>query len=303
MSENKEEFRRGIGGSDAAKILGVSKFGGPIDVYRKIVEGHDYPENIAMTRGKLLEPVIRELYRMETGAALEGPKRIRKDWARASLDDVAIREGQRIVVEYKSANIRQAHEWGDADDDIPTDYRIQVAWYLHWSGLARADLAVFLGGADLHIYPVSRDLELESMVLEGCERFYRDHIVAKKPPEVDGSWSCSEWLKERYPVDKGPVIQADEVAEEWARKLFAARAAKERAEKDEYEARNKLISRIGDAAGIEGDGWRISYTQTKGKPTLDVKALCAAFGIKDSDLSRYEKRTPYRMFRPTERKS
>lgn len=66
--------RRGIGGSDVAAILGLSKWHSPLDVYRdKIGEGADQPDSPAMEWGRRLEPVIREKYAEATGLAVEKP--------------------------------------------------------------------------------------------------------------------------------------------------------------------------------------------------------------------------------------
>jgi putative phage-type endonuclease len=296
------EFRAGIGGTDIPAIVGIDKYRGPLDVYARIVEGKETEDKEAFLRGRLMEPVIRELYQYRTGAALKGPRKIRDGWVRANLDDVAIRDGVERVAEFKSANIRVAHEWGDGDDDVPPSYLLQCQWYMHWARIPFCDLAVFLGGADLHVYELRADLDLQSMLIEAAERFWRDHVETKTPPPVDGSWSSSEWLRARFPVERGPVMVADTQDEEIARRLFAAREAKAAAEREEYAARNALIMRIGDAAGIEGQGWRVSYKQTKGKPSTDWEAVCAEAGVPKELIEKHTKRSPFRMFRPTETK-
>jgi predicted phage-related endonuclease len=163
-------------------------------------------------------------------------------------------------------------------------------------------LAVLLGGDELRIYTLRADLELHSLLLEQSERFHRDHILARVPPPVDGSWSCSEWLRARYPIDRAPVMRADAETERIGRELLAARAAKDTAEAREYAARNALISIMGEAAEVEGDGWRVSYKTTKGRPVIDWDAIAAEAKVPTALIEKHTKRTPFRMFRVTERK-
>ena len=69
---NEEWLRwrqKGLGGSDIAPILGISKWSSAIDIWlSKTNQKHDeVVENEAMTWGKILEPVIRDRFREVTG--------------------------------------------------------------------------------------------------------------------------------------------------------------------------------------------------------------------------------------------
>jgi putative phage-type endonuclease len=301
MTTPEHDYRRHIGATDSPALLGLHPYKSPHDVWARIVEGRKTPQNKAMLRGLRLEPVVREMYLDETGAKLLGPERLfhpAHDWLGASLDD---RTAERVV-EFKTASLRKLNEWGEeGTDEVPPHYLVQVQHQMLVSGLPAGDLAVLLGGDELRIYQFTADLELQSLILETCERFQRNYIETKLPPPVDDSTSCAEWLKDRYSVERGPILQAGAGAEAIAQRLLQARAALEAAEVAERGARNELIDYIKDAAGIEGNGWRVSYKSSKGRATLDVDALCSAHGIDATERERYTKRTPYRVFRLTDR--
>ena len=79
-----EARKSGLGGSDIAAVLGLSKWASPMDVwYQKRGLVDPLEESNAMRRGRLLEPAIAEWYAEETGLQVEdreempvvGPKR------------------------------------------------------------------------------------------------------------------------------------------------------------------------------------------------------------------------------------
>jgi putative phage-type endonuclease len=68
--EQLELRRSGIGGSDIAAILGLSPYATPLDVFRSKVENYVQSDSWAFRRGRLLEPVVAQIYAEETGAML-----------------------------------------------------------------------------------------------------------------------------------------------------------------------------------------------------------------------------------------
>jgi predicted phage-related endonuclease len=134
--------------------------------------------------------------------------------------------------------------------------------------------------------------------MESCAKFWRDYVETKTPPPIDGSASCSEWLKTNYPNDARPVVDAPPGAEKWARQLREARAALEVAEAKEKEARNQLVALIGDAAGIRGSDWSVSYRQAKGRASTNWEAVCREAHVSPVLIEKHTARTPYRVFRP-----
>lgn len=300
MGLTPEELKL-IGGSDAAAIVGVSPYASAHDVYARIVEGAVTEETRPMRRGTLLEPVIRSMAAEELGMKFLGPRKLRfKGWGRASLDDVALVDGAEEVAEFKSVGPFADGEYGEPGTDaIPPQHVCQVQVYMAATGMPRANLVALFGTDDLRQYVVPADAELQGMLFEAMERFWVDNVLTRTPPLVDGSSSCAEALARRFPKVTAPLLPADKDAETWAQILREARAAKDAAESAEKNARNHLLERIGDAEGIEGAGWRITYKETKGKPSVDWQALCFEAKVPPELVKKFTKRTPYRVFRPS----
>ena len=63
-----EERRKGIGGSDAAKVMGLSRWGGPFSVYQDKVNGVKAPvDSEAVHFGNVLEDVVAQEFSRREG--------------------------------------------------------------------------------------------------------------------------------------------------------------------------------------------------------------------------------------------
>lgn len=286
LSDEQKAFRSsGMGGTDVAELVS----GSPLKVYAKKVDGLEVEDNMPMLIGRSLEPGLRALFAAVTGARLLGPALVRHPRhtiAIGSLDDVA--DDPSRVVEFKTANTFARDQWGDGPDDVPERYLIQCQWYMGVTGLPRADLAVLLGGADFRVYELHADPELFGILLTQAERFWRNHVVTKRPPSVDGSEFSKEWLGQHFSGDKaGILVPADANAEALAAQYRRARAEREAAEEEENAARNQLCALIGDAGGMVGKDWRISWKRTKDGERVDWESLAKAYTPTPAEIQKF----------------
>ena len=306
LTDDQKRVRRtAIGGSEIAAVAGLDPYATALDVWRSKVEGYEREQTPAMRRGQLLEPVIASIYAEESRVVLEESGTIRhptRPVAVATPDRIALWPDGRRVLEIKSANSRMTREWGEpGTDEIPRAYLCQVLWELACAGLERADLAVLIAGDDFRIYHLYRDVELEGLLLEKAEKFWRDHVDTKTPPPIDGSDSCDAWLAARHPRSiTSSVIESTPEAEELMWTLRGARHAIEAAEVIESDAKNKLKALVGDASGmIGGHGrWKISW-KSQSRNSIDVDALISALGISPETVAKYTIQKSTRVFRPS----
>lgn len=292
-----EEMRL-IGGSDVPALLGLSKYRNAFDVFARIKEGKETPDNKILRRGRLMEPVIRQMAVEDLGLTLLGPRKLKdpkRPYVRASLDDVNAGASGEEVMEFKSVSSYARDDYGDAGTDmVPESHLAQSQFYVRRLGAPRARLVALIGLDDLREFILESDAEFQDICDAAVDRFHTDHVLTGKPPAIDGSTSCEAWLKERFRSHSKEMLQATPEGEAWAKRYHAARLAREEAGKMEKEARNNLINLIGSSEGLVGDGWRVSFGEQKGKVGVDVAALKAA-GLYD----KYTKRgTAYRVFRP-----
>lgn len=250
-----------------AKICGVSKYGSPWDAYRQLVEGYQVETTLPMKVGKALEKeLLPELYRAATpGLKLYPPQEVTlEDWARGHLDGVGENaDGERWVVEYKTASIRTVKEWGAMEDQIPTDYLCQVQFYMLLTGLRKSEVAVLLGNEDFQVRTIHFDADFAERMEDTCKRFWVDHVLTQRPPPIDFSDACKAWLLERNPP---PEERKEEMLEPTEDELEILKDWRE-AKKQQDQAgqllalcRNRIDERIGAAKGIKG----VALKTTKG---------------------------------------
>jgi predicted phage-related endonuclease len=189
---------RRIGGSDIAKLLGLSRYGGEREVYQRIVEGVDTEWNAVMARGTMMEPVLRAEGQRLLGLELETVESdyvesAEHEFAHAQIDDLARWQGQPVVVEYKSQS-QFAPGWlhGTDGDEIPAGYAAQVAWQLMVTGRELALVVVGFGQdvkatgdfelSNVTSYEVQRDEQFEAYCLHVARTFWEQHVLRLVPP-------------------------------------------------------------------------------------------------------------------------
>lgn len=180
-----EQRRQGIGGSDCAVVMGLSKWKSSYQLYleKRGEVSDDQPDNEAMLWGRELEPVIRQQYANRTGRLVRADIGIIKSpeypFMLANVDGLT--EDQRVL-EIKTA--RTASGWGEeGTDQVPEAYLLQVQHYMAVTGLPVADVAVLIGGSDFRIYEVPANPELHELIIEAEAEFWR-RVVDGNPPEI-----------------------------------------------------------------------------------------------------------------------
>jgi putative phage-type endonuclease len=255
--------RGGIGSSDAPAILGLSSFKTPFDVYLDKVEGFSPAQSFNAELGDLLEPVVLELYRRQSGATkLERPgqtvKHLQRPLILSSPDAIAyFQETEHRIVEAKALRYR-SEEWGDeGSDGIDEAYLIQsqvhmaVARSVVGDLIAQVDVPVLFGASEFRVYRVPWDEELANLVIEECEKFWRDHVEAKRPPSMDGSRGAPAWLKKKFPRDTKPLIEATPEDFDLALELCGAKRNLVAAKGAYRDHENRWKQRIGEATGVK----------------------------------------------------
>ncbi|MFW9929136.1 MAG: lambda-exonuclease family protein, partial [Candidatus Thorarchaeota archaeon] len=146
LTEKDLNLRKtGIGGSDVAKICGVSKYGSPLTVYNE-KKGLNEPQkkSIALELGTLLESWISQKYQNTTGNKVTNhPPLIRHkkyDFMIGNVDGII--EDKNILLEIKTERNRM--NWGQENSNhIPFEYLCQVTHYLSITNLSLAHIFVF----------------------------------------------------------------------------------------------------------------------------------------------------------------
>lgn len=257
---NLDLRRVGIGGTDAAAILGLSPWATPLDVWlRKRGLAKDQPQSEAMYWGAALEPVVADRFAKDTGKTLWTPEQVyhhpQHDFLIGMPDRLVV--GENVGLEIKTANAFSASKWGDPGTDaVPVQYLVQCAHYMAVLGFPTWYLAVLIGGSDYRVYVIRRDLQVENDIIARLCEWWQRHMIGGEQPEIPGGKSADEWLRDRFPRHELPeLVESVPDAERWASELRRAQKDAEAAEARVSAAKNNLKALIGEAAGMRGAGW------------------------------------------------
>jgi putative phage-type endonuclease len=208
--EWKQARRKGIGGSDAAAVAGVSRYKSPLQVYlEKIGEIENNVDNEYVHFGKILEEVVAKEFEERTGKKVRRVNSIlihpEYPWMIANIDRKIV--GEDAVLECKTTSAYNAKEW---KENVPQEYIIQVQHYLAVTGYPKAYIAVLIGGNHFEWREIERDEELIKKLID-VEKDFWFHVEAKIPPEVDGSEASTKILETLYhdSVDKEILLPQD----------------------------------------------------------------------------------------------
>ena len=264
-----EERRKGIGGSDAPVVCGLSKRKSPYELWlEKRGEAPEAEDTEPMFWGRTLEPVIRQRYANETGKVVEVPGKIlvhpKHPWMIANVDGII--PGERVL-EVKTA--RTAEGWGEeGTDEVPQAYLIQVQHYLAVTGLPVADVAVLIGGQDYRTYEVPADDEAQEMIIER-EVVFWERVKHGPAPEP----TTFKALQAKFgSASREARVQADAECLEAYTALLEIKALKAQEER----LKTVIMKKLGAADTlVEGD--RVLVTWKAGKPSrrFDAKAFQA----------------------------
>lgn len=307
-SEQQAIRSTAIGGSEIAAVVGLNPWMRPIDVWERKVGVAPTTNTGHTRRGQYLESGLLEWYRdeliarrgntvmVERGRTMRHPTAARV----VATPDGLVYDGKTLdrVVEIKSPGWRTQEHWGEpGTDQIPLYYVPQVTWEMAVAGAPRADVWVLMGDESA-LYTVDYDAALFGELADAAVRFWRDHVETKRPPPPDGSDSYSEHLARRFPrPERAELLTATLEDESLASEYREAREASKRAELQEKELRQRLETRIGEAEGLTGAGWKILYRAQKGRAVVDAKAIAAE--APDLVAKHTREGAPFRVFRPT----
>jgi putative phage-type endonuclease len=277
MDEDYKKLRReGVGGSDAAAILGLSPWKSAMDVWLEkkglAEERNDPNRDFLLDLGTQLEPVIARCYERQTGVKLTLPFPLQ--WThkkypvlRGSPDRFV--EGVSRGVELKSEN-QFSDQFGEpGTDQVPYHYLVQCAHYMAVLDYDVWDVALLHGGTRFAVYTIHRDKELEASMTEQLLDWWERYIVKDVPPDVDGSGAWKVYLRKKYPVNLLPIKQGDEETLNLVKKLEWAGVSAAACAAIEEETKNRLKLLIGEHDGIQGEFGKITWKKTKDSESVD----------------------------------
>lgn len=277
----------GIGASEIAAIAGLNPYASPWDVWlRKTGQAEEFTGNKFTEWGHRLEPAIRQAYSDETGATIYVPSEslFHKEvtWARATPDGIVL-DGERWdrLLQCKNVGTWVEKAWSDAP---PVYVQLQEQWEMWITGLARADVAVLIGGSEFRYYTVPRDDAMISNLVTIAEDFWR-RVETRTPPEIDDSDACAGHFEKRFAKADAIELPADgyleTLIEEWHHLHQQTKDIKVRTET----IRNHLRRAMADAGAdrIASSRGTVRLQRSGGAPSTNWALVAQLQGTKHPD--------------------
>lgn len=265
----------GIGGSDVAAILGLSKYKTPLAVYlEKRGEADPTPDNPAMRWGRYLEPAVRQAYADETGREVRVPTdMIRHPLYEHMLANLDGFTDDRRIFEAKTA--RSADGWGESgSDQVPQPYLLQVQHYMEVTGFEVADVAVLIGGSDFRLYEVPADRELQDMLIDAEAEFWQRVQRAEPPEPVSYADVQARWGRE----SRTDLVMADDAVLRAVLQLRELKVQREHLDLAEEEWKAVVMKALGEFDTlVDGSGKTLAtWRAAKAAQRFDAAAFKAA---------------------------
>ncbi len=186
--------RYGIGGSDAAAILGISPWRTARDLYydklgvAEIVADED--NWVQLEIGTLLEPLVARIFAKKTRLRVYQRKAMfrhpKYPWMLADLDYlVELPDGGTAILEIKTTNYNARDNWWyNGEEIVPVYYETQGRHYMAVMNIDRVYFCCLYGNSkdEVIIRHLDRDEAYEEELIELEEAFWRDHVLSRTPP-------------------------------------------------------------------------------------------------------------------------
>ena len=273
---SEEEFRagrrKGIGGSDAGAIMGMSKYKSPFMIACEKLGRVTKPgDTDATRRGKRREPWLRNIledwFLEETGVKIEVFKSpamyrsVANPFMVANLDGFVKHPEHGLgVLEIKTASEFMMGEW--AFDSVPDSYYAQGQHYDSVMGLPYTLFFAEVGDTFLYRIAPRNEKFVGSMVVQE-EGFWRDYIEQGRLPEPSGLDSEDDYLMQLYGHSESEAMLSLPDMAEAAGRYDLINAQLKALEAEKKELQNVFKSRIGEAKGAVVGGYKATWSRFK----------------------------------------
>lgn len=256
--------KKGIGGSDVAKIAGISKWESPIGVWMSKTGRKPVNENVSPFAewGHRLENVVAEKFKEETGLPTINTNKVFRSiqfpFMIANLDRLIVDEhGDNIsFLEVKTAHEYTKDKWDVGK--IPDDYMLQVQHYMAVMGFEYCYVAVLIGGNDYRHYKILRDYAMIGNIISIEEGFWA-LVKDDTPPEptfADDTETVKSLFADRsFEENEFLPAEADELAEKY-KEMGEQIKELEVAQK---ECKNRLVAMLGKKDEAKSEKFKVSF--------------------------------------------
>jgi predicted phage-related endonuclease len=236
-------------------------------------------DSLPLRFGSFAEAFVASEYSRETGFSLIHDESIyihpEHSFISAHIDRFVLEHGSPTptrILECKTANPFASSDWGEVgSDEVPLSYLCQSIWYMAITNINKVDLAVLFGNSDFRIYEITRDLELESAILQKANLFWSECVIKNNPPPAQSEADCQALFSKG---DPSKTIEAKIETLALGKRLQLLHSEIDIREEEISMIKQRIMSQMGEAETLMYQG-KILATWKAPKPSfrLDSKRL------------------------------
>lgn len=256
-----------IGASEAAAVLGLSRWDNPIDVWaEKLQLVEPKADTIPMSLGRELEDWIARRWQAANPTAyVHAPRSTvrhpRHPHIAASVDRVIGGADMEELLECKYVGANLVDEWADGP---PVYVQVQVQVQMAVTSTRRVHVCALLAGRrpDDPCWVIDRDDDAIATILERLDAWWQRHIVGQERPALDGDQErITGTLGRLYPPPENSTpVRLGGLATGTIAELRHAKALRKDLDEDIGRLENELRGALGD--GTDG------YVDDNEKPVV-----------------------------------
>lgn len=273
---NRDEWlayrRKGIGGSDAAAVVGLNPYKSLYELWAD-KQGllPDKEDTEAMRVGRDLEAYVASRFCEATGKKVERLPYMyaheKHPFITANIDRKVA--GENAALECKTTSVFNKSDFENGQ--IPANYLCQCYHYMNVMGYDKMYLAVLILSKEFYWYEIERNEEQQAALLKAEIDFWQEYIIGDSIPAPDGSDGAGQALAAVYGSDNGETVSLmhiDKKLDYLAQLRENIDNLSEKKSKIEQEIKQEL----GEAAVGVGTNFKVTWKE-QSRNSVDSKLL------------------------------
>lgn len=264
--------RKGIGGSDAATVVGLNPY---MSLYELWADKQgllpEKEDTEAMRVGRDLEQYVADRFCETTGKKVQKlPYMYCHDshpFIAANIDRKVV--GENAALECKTTSIFNKSDFENGQ--VPSNYLCQCYHYMNVMGYDKMYLAVLILGKGFFWYEIKRNKAQQEALLKAEIDFWNKYIIGNSIPAPDGSDGAGQALAAVYGADNGETVSLMHIDKklEYYAKL---RENVDNLLQEKSKIEQEIKQEIGNAAAGMGTDFKISW-KNQSRNFVDSKLL------------------------------
>lgn len=202
-----EHRRKGIGGSDAAIVVGLNPYKSLYELWADKQSFLPPQEDTERMRiGRDLEPYVAKRFMEATKKRVE---RLPCIYQHEKYPFIIANVDRRVIGENAGLEIKTTGEFNKTDfknGEVPPTYLCQCYHYMNVMGYDKMYLAVLMLGKGFFWYEIPKNDEQQNALLNAEISFWNEYMEGNSVPAVDGSDGAGQALAAVYGTDNGETI-------------------------------------------------------------------------------------------------